>query len=1346
MRVARFESLESRRVLASPTLGVLPDSVIVKAGAPLNIALNGSDPDNDFSELLFFDVTTTVTTGNPQLTATVVEQFPYPGGMNQSLRISVDTPDHSIQGDMVFQLFEEWAPKTTARIIDLARIPLEDGKFFYEDLTFHRVARLPDGSPFVIQGGDPAGDGSGGSGVDFDDEFHPRLQFTSPGVLAMAKSSNAYGSIDDTNDSQFFITGAPTRWLDFEHSIFGFLTQGENIRQQIQAIPDNNDDGKPDVTVTINEVDVFLDLQNCVLNLSAPDGFTGEADVTVTVSDFDPDSQPFFRTFHVKVEADTTNNNPFLESISPIETSANTPVTFTLPATDVEGDAIYYAGMVDPTNTNLTINVNSSTGQTTVTPLGGFAGVSSVLVGVQPPSGGSVWDTQEVPVYVKPAAPTVQLLASSDTGSSSSDGITNLNNTVGRLLGFRVLGTVEGAEVTLYADGVEIGRGIASPDSLVLYTNGTAPLTDAPHAITATQTLLDRAVNVGNLHERVDLASAPSATVTITVDTVATQFTSWPELVATEGEPYAYDAQTNEEAGGGVVYQLTVSPGGMVINTQTGMVGWNPLPDQVPSQAVTIGATDKAGNVTEQTFRVQVRLVNSPPTANSQSLTAPADGSRLITLTGSDGDTEVIQGLSFAIGTSPGRGALTRVSTTIDTATYRYTPTPGYIGPDSFTFTVTDDATAGDPAGQTSGPESATVSLNVVSVNHSPTANPQSRTLDEDASIVITLTGDDGEAAIVQTLTFQVAQSPAHGSLSNFSASAGTVTYTPSANYNGSDFFSFRVIDDDRAGDPASLASETAVVSLSITPLNDAPAATAQALTVTQNVAQVITLAGADNDPEVAQGLTFQIATGPSHGTLGPVNQTTRQVTYTPEADSSGPDSFTFTVTDDAAAGGPGPLGSTAATVSINVNAVNTPPVANAQNATTAEDTTLSFTLTGDDRDAEVTQTLRFNLVAGPSHGTITSFNPATGAVAYRPAPDFNGPDSIRFTVTDDAAAGAPASLTSAPAEVSIQVTAVDDAPRFAPIAPLSVLQGQTLRLFVHAVDPDVPPNAVRYELVLPKPPGAAIGRSTGELTWKVPQDYPVGITWLKVRAYEVLPFPGGPRGWSTVQTIAVEVIDFRLAVFASLDLGRPGPADVLPGPDPLGIPSLLSLGTAPGPIAPVVPLPGFGSAGLGDQTGWLLRATFSGSSFSPDMGYGLGQGSGPAVEPEGEKRPATPPAEQPKAEDGAPTPGTPRRGDRSERSDDADKPRSRAALPDRRSEHETPRQLNDLVLESLDDARAFRLALTDPVEPMPIVQDGETVSTAAAAEEPAGPWLAAALDELEAWVAAVVETAVGGS
>lgn len=115
------------------------------------------------------------------------------------------------KGDIEIELYEQRAPLTTKNFIDLA----ESG--FYDGLTFHRVIR-----DFMIQGGDPNGDGTGGPGYTIKDEFHPELKHER-GVISMANSG------PDTGGSQFFITEAETPWLDGKHSVFGKVLRGMDI-------------------------------------------------------------------------------------------------------------------------------------------------------------------------------------------------------------------------------------------------------------------------------------------------------------------------------------------------------------------------------------------------------------------------------------------------------------------------------------------------------------------------------------------------------------------------------------------------------------------------------------------------------------------------------------------------------------------------------------------------------------------------------------------------------------------------------------------------------------------------------------------------------------------------------------------------------------------------------------------------------------------------------------------------------------------------------------------------------------------------------------------------------------
>lgn len=154
-------------------------------------------------------------------------------------------------GNIVFELYEQVASKTVSNFVDLAVgrkewIEPTTGKkvkrSFYDGLTFHRV--IPN---FMIQGGCPVGDGTGGPGYEFEDECTPQVRFDREGRVAMANRG------PNTNGSQFFITVAPTPWLDMRHTIFGQVVKGMNIVKKIVMVSRDNRD-KPLVPVRIKRV------------------------------------------------------------------------------------------------------------------------------------------------------------------------------------------------------------------------------------------------------------------------------------------------------------------------------------------------------------------------------------------------------------------------------------------------------------------------------------------------------------------------------------------------------------------------------------------------------------------------------------------------------------------------------------------------------------------------------------------------------------------------------------------------------------------------------------------------------------------------------------------------------------------------------------------------------------------------------------------------------------------------------------------------------------------------------------------------------------------------------------
>ena len=158
-------------------------------------------------------------------------------------------------GKIEVKLFPDHAPKTVANFVELAegtrewtdpRTGQKEAKKLYDGTVFHRVI-----NGFMIQGGDPLGQGTGGPGYQFGDEFHPELQFDRPYLLAMANAGPG------TNGSQFFITVGATPWLNRKHSIFGEVADADS-RAVVDKIAGLQTDGRdrPVTDVTIDSVTI----------------------------------------------------------------------------------------------------------------------------------------------------------------------------------------------------------------------------------------------------------------------------------------------------------------------------------------------------------------------------------------------------------------------------------------------------------------------------------------------------------------------------------------------------------------------------------------------------------------------------------------------------------------------------------------------------------------------------------------------------------------------------------------------------------------------------------------------------------------------------------------------------------------------------------------------------------------------------------------------------------------------------------------------------------------------------------------------------------------------------------
>ncbi|HYV28343.1 MAG TPA: peptidylprolyl isomerase, partial [Candidatus Eisenbacteria bacterium] len=238
---------------------------------------------------------------------------------------------------------------------------------YYDGLTFHRVL-----TNFVIQGGDPLGDGTGGPNFRFDDEFHRFAIFNGNGQLAMANSG------DDSNGSQFFVTLGPQRFLDFDYTIFGQLVRGFNVLTNINSVSTDTNDA-PQTPVVITKAQIVSNTTDAVLILMAsPNTNSTSATIKVIANDGKGSAT---NSFTAQSLADTVNDVPFLNPIPNITSPINTTAQIVLSGTDLEFNIpSFYAQLVSApmgTGGSLTANIIR------VIPPMGYVGPIRLLAAVQ---------------------------------------------------------------------------------------------------------------------------------------------------------------------------------------------------------------------------------------------------------------------------------------------------------------------------------------------------------------------------------------------------------------------------------------------------------------------------------------------------------------------------------------------------------------------------------------------------------------------------------------------------------------------------------------------------------------------------------------------------------------------------------------------------------------------------------------------------------------------------------------------------------------------------------------------------------------------------------------------------
>ena len=376
---------------------------------------------------------------------------------------------------------------------------------------------------------------------------------------------------------------------------------------------------------------------------------------------------------------------------------------------------------------------------------------------------------------------------------------------------------------------------------------------------------------------------------------------------------------------------------------------------------------------------------NDMPVSESLEITINEDTNYIGNLKASDIE---LNKLTYKITQEPNYGSV--VITNSSQGSFEYSPEKNIFGQDSFFFMVNDGKIDS---------YWAEVIVNILPQNDPPEAVSINITGFEDSEIYGNLAGSDIDS---ETLTYTITNKAQNGTITITDYNHGSFIYTPEKNFAGLDSFNFIVKDDESS-------SETALVNINITPVNDKPIAESQNITTNEDSYYENNLKAKDID---SQYLSFKIENKPEKGTVVIKDIISGAFCYTPDKDKFGQDSFSFIVND-------GELDSETAYISISINPVNDRPESFSQSITINEDENLSHNLTSNDIDSI---TLYYSVTKEPEKGNITIINPITGEFEYIPDKDKNGNDQFAFIVNDG-------KLDSNESFINIVITPVNDKP-----------------------------------------------------------------------------------------------------------------------------------------------------------------------------------------------------------------------------------------------------------------------------------------------------------------------------
>ncbi|KIC41891.1 hypothetical protein RA27_00255 [Ruegeria sp. ANG-R] len=459
---------------------------------------------------------------------------------------------------------------------------------------------------------------------------------------------------------------------------------------------------------------------------------------------------------------------------------------------------------------------------------------------------------------------------------------------------------------------------------------------------------------------------------------------------------------------------------------------------------------------------------NSAPDAVDDSITVTEDGTVLIDVLGNDSDAD-----GDALTITAVSGA-TNGTAVIEAGQIRYTPTTDFNGTETLTYTIDDGNGEAD---------TATVTIDVIASNDAPEAVDDASSVVEDGTVLIDVLANDTDID-VDTLTITGVAGAINGTAV---IEAGQIRYTPNADFNGSETLTYTV-DDGNDG------TDTATVTVTVTPANDAPVASDDMASLDEDGTILIDVLSNDSDVD---GNTLTIA-----GVIGAANGTASveagQIRYTPNAGFAGSETLTYTIDD-------GNGGTDTATVSVTVIQGNDVPIAINDSASLNQDGTVLIDVLANDSDPDG-DALTITGVVGALNGTAVI---EAGQIRYTPASGFSGTDTINYTISDGAGGTASAS-------VAIQVNAV---PTGAPIVVddyVTIVSGGTILIDALANDSDPEGGQIYISSVAP-----TIAKSIQFVDGKILYEAFENYTGIVEMDYTVSDFDGN----STTGTVFIDIV-----------------------------------------------------------------------------------------------------------------------------------------------------------------------------------------------------------------------------